>query len=107
MTQEEIHFENLKKKCLERKIDFKISAEKYFEMMGEYQTRLSWWKEVTKCIDWLYDNDLHACSRGRLRNWMNKSIQFAKDRELRNLSKFAEKPIQKVYKREPLWEPPV
>lgn len=108
------HFENFLMLCNSRKITCKIPSTKYLEMRDEYINKLNWWKEVQRCIDWLYDHGLLIISRARLRNWMTKSIQFNKDNELKQKQRFADKqggyhkklPTYRS-KPDPIWEPPV
>ncbi len=109
---EDNYFQSFKELCEHRKIICQITESKYLEMRLEYLNKLNWWRETQKCVDWLYDNGLSVISRPRLRNWMTRSIKWAKEREQKQQTKFADKQggyIEKAkpYKREPLWVPPV
>jgi len=92
--------------CIVRGISNKISRAKYESLYQEYSDKLMWGKEVKRCIDWLYDNDKKILTSQRLRNWMRKSLEFQKQQELKNLSKYQDKSIPKPHNPEPLWTPP-
>lgn len=97
--------------CGERRLVCKIPETKYLEMREEYLSKLNWWKEVQKCINWLYDRDLRVISRARLRNWMNNAVRYQKEAELKQQQKYADKqkhymPPVFVYKQEKIWQPP-
>lgn len=97
--------------CQKRNIIIKITRSRYLEMREEYVNKLNWLKEVQKCVDWLYDNEKKDINAGRIRNWMRKSLEFSKSREMQNIQRYADAtnilaPV-KVYKTQPLWQPPL
>lgn len=98
-------------KCQKRNIKIKVKRGRYLEMREEFLLKLNWHKEIQKCIDWLYDNEKEVISLSRIRNWMRKSLEFAKQNEMKQMQKYSDKnnfvaKPQKPYKMEPLWEPP-
>lgn len=92
--------------CQKRKLEIKISESKYLEMREEYLDKVTWWPEVQKCCDWLYDNGKKQIISNRLRNWMNNSYRWNKDKV--NLQKGDQKEKNRWKEKiEPLWTPPV
>lgn len=77
--------------CQKRNIANKIKGKRYWEMKGEYDQKLKWWKEERRCIDWLYDHEMKFITSARLRNWMEKSIKFAKEDEVKRMQKYSDK----------------
>ena len=105
-------YSNFVIKCEERKLDVKVSRFRYLEMREEYLSKVNWWQEVQKCIDWCYDHEKNMITTNRLRNWMNNSIRFGKDKERKNIESLSEKKSNKMAGRkkpklEKLWQPPV
>jgi len=88
--QKEIYSENdpavvsFREYCEKRHIENGITNTRYLEMREEFSAKTSnWWREVRACVDWLYDHGKQKITASRLRRWMEKSLQIARDQELR------------------------
>lgn len=92
--------------CLKRKLKVKLSEFRYLEMRAEFEQKVSWWPEIMKCCDWLYDNEKKDINANRIRNWMRKSYEWSKNREKLKNDDRLEKNRWKE-KKEPLWTPPL
>lgn len=99
-------------RCRSRNVECAIAQPRYEEMREEFATKLMWWKEVSKCIDWMYDKGNKKITAQRLRSWMRKSVEFGKEKELKLKQEYRDKnssgPKQDVKpKLMPVWEPPL
>jgi len=98
--------------CEKRKIEVKISTAKYLELRDEFTAKIDFWNGVRKCIDWCYDNQKKTITAARLRNWMNKEIDWQRQAQLKQQQSYQDKKNvllkkSEVMKPEPVWMPPV
>lgn len=107
---EDQNYINFKNYCEGRHLICNIGVVRYLEMREEFLNRLVWWKEAKSCVDWCYDRGLRVINANRLRNWMRKSLEFARNMNLKQKQRYSDKnnfaaprPPPKI---EPLWQPP-
>ncbi len=104
-------FQSYEELCVKKSILNQIGIKKYLEMRGEYEVKVNWWIQIQACINWLSDNKKKTINASRLRNWMERSIRFAKDKQIKDQQHFQDKQNQLKPKIKtllpPLWTPPV
>ena len=104
-------FESYEDLCIKKSIENQIGVTKYLEMRGEYEIKVNWWVQVQACLNWMSDNKKEILNASRLRNWVEKSIRFAKDKQMKDQQHFQDKQNQLKPKIKtllpPLWTPPV
>jgi len=98
--------------CAVRNLEVDVPSTRYLEMREEYTKKIgaAWWQQVQACVNWCYDHEKKKITTSRLRNWMVRSIQFAKEKEIKQLQNFQDKSTapEKIKKaiNTPLWTPP-
>lgn len=107
----DFQFDNFLDRCKSKNVKAAISPLRFFKLEEEFRTRLNFGKEIANCIDWLFDKNLKVINAQRIRNWFKKTIQFAKDNEIKKRQEYQDKRDQpqkaKPIKMTPLWTPPV
>ncbi len=108
---DEIYFVPFKELCTRRGLEIKINQIKYLELREEYAIKLIFWEEIKKCLAWCYDHNKKIITASRLRNWMDNSIKFQKDRQIKTMQSLKENKLEKKIlvptKMPALWTPPL